>query len=234
MKELRVQDPDPERVEGWETEFIKRIDEEQNWLGETEYGHSVELHLLDGTRKPRSETLERLESRFAEVNLYAFFADAEPEEVNEQDLIMDRRLQKLNRSFESSKYPRDESAYVESFYDIVPEVDLTDCFVRPIVFSGLKLNIDRASDIEDAMRHSDSYDIRHADLVSKSVADNAAEAYDELQEKAAIQLVFQYTDPDSGSSFPGSVTVDGDKTEVELADIAEPDYRVENWVMEQY
>lgn len=237
MERLKLENPGTEQIQSWEKEFQNQIEEQSKWIGEPDINYSVELHVLDGTYTPKSENVERLRDKVSEPVLYAFFVDAERDTVNNQDWVFDEKLQELNQRFNGSSLPMDKAAYLNSLYDLVPDVEHTEQYSTDAVLSGISENLEMAYEIEQEMKNSEDYNPIYAELNAGQVSNSMLGAYQGVLLNCSIDVGFLYSGEGverGESDIPGKVAVDGDNTKVDLR-INDDDFdisSVENWIDE--
>lgn len=237
MERLKLENPEANRIQEWEEDFRSRLEQQNEWIGEPEVDYSVELHLLDGTYNPKSENVERLRDKAVEPVLYAIFVDAEREAINNQGWHFDEKLQELNRRFNGSILPVDKSAYLNSFYSLIPDVEVTEEYAELASISGLSENLEVAYEVEQVMEESEDYDPIYAELNAGQVSNSALGAYQGVLLNSSIDVGFLYSGEgvqENESPIPGEVYVNGDKTGVNLR-IDDENFdvsSVENWIEE--
>lgn len=237
MERLKLEYPGIDQIQDWEREFRSGLEQQTEWIGEPKVDYSVELHILDVTYNPKSENIDRLRDKTVEPVLYAIFVDAERETINDQDWYFDEKLQELNQRFNGSTLPLDKSAYLQSLYDLVPDVEITEEYAETAEIIGLSENLEVAHEVEQVMNDSEDYNPIYAELNAGQVSNSALEAYESVSLNCSIDVGFLYSGEgvdETESSIPGKVSVNGDRTYVNLR-IDDDDFdvsSVENWIEE--
>lgn len=188
MRELELLEPGEEQVREWEKDFRDSV-EEGNWLGRPEI--SLELQLLNVSRNPQADSVNRMEPKLSELHVLGCFKDTEAGAVNSYMSYegFPRKLRQISRKFREGLW--EVPAFLDELYDAAPEDVDVEFYMEEAEIESLPY-LGVAYELEEFLEDSEDFAFRGVTVSGESEASDPLESYNNLVDDLSINIHFSY------------------------------------------